>query len=120
MTETELLWSAIGRAPHVLPHVRIFRREIYSGATATGGYIKIGRPGQGDAYWMARGVTRYYGEIEAKSHRGVLGEKQVKWRAFCADMGIPHLIWKARKGETPDATVARWLEELREKIHAVP
>jgi len=118
MNETELLWLAIGRVPYFLPRVRVFRREIYSGKTATGGYIKIGRPGQGDAYWMAdRDVhANWYGEIEAKSAIGQYRAAQVNWRTFCGDRSIPHITWRVGKKESPDDTVARWIAELKEAV----
>jgi hypothetical protein len=111
MTEAELLTRAMARVPYVFPNVRVFRREIYHGVTLSGHHVKIGRPGQGDAYAYVRGGRIV--EIEAKSAKGRLRESQIAWRTFCQSFGIPYVVWRALKGEAPEATVERWCEQLR-------
>ncbi len=113
MTETDLLNLLIERAPHALPHVRIFRRNILNVETKLGFRARNGIKGQSDAYAYTRGGKVV--EIETKAARGTLAEAQKAWRTFCETWGIPHLVLRARPNEQPDDTVARWIEELRSK-----
>ena len=114
MSEHDLLALFIREAPKALPACRVFRRNIINRSVVIEGrrvHLVNGIPGQGDAYALLRGGRHV--EIETKAAKGRMGEAQIRWRAFCASWGVPHLTLKAHKGETADATVDRWIEELR-------
>lgn len=110
MNETDLLHLFIIRTPFALPDVRVFRRNILNVATLHGFRARNGITGQADAYAITRGGRHV--EIETKAARGRLADEQRSWRAFCADFDIPHLVLRAMRGETPDQTVDRWIDEL--------
>jgi hypothetical protein len=119
LSETDLLHIFIERAPHVLPHVRVFRRNVINRTVTEGDRkftLKNGIKGQADAYALIRGGRHV--EIETKAARGAMREAQERWRDFCLAFAIPHLILKAKKDEAPVVTIERWVEELREIIHA--
>ena len=70
-------------------------------------------------------MVRYLGrhiELETKAARGTLREAQAMWRARCLSPPMnwpplcPHLVLKARKDESPDDTVNRWIEEIRTHV----
>ena len=114
MSEHDLLALFIREAPKALPTVRVFRRNIIRRKVVIEGrpvMLVNGIPGQGDAYALLRGGRHV--EIETKDAKGRMGEAQIRWRAFCASWGVPHLVMKARKDEPSDTTVTRWIEELR-------
>jgi hypothetical protein len=114
-SETDLLWQLIKEAPVSLPDVRVFRRNILNVATVQGFRAVNGIKGQADAYALARGGRHI--ELETKAARGAMRDAQERWRAWCVGWEIPHLVLKAGKRETPDATVRRWIEELRGALH---
>ncbi|MDB4946218.1 MAG: hypothetical protein JWP97_5752 [Labilithrix sp.] len=112
MTETELLNLFFERVPAALPDLRVFRRNVGRFKTFDGDrVVHIGIAGQADAYAIGRGGIHV--ELEGKAARGALMKRQVAWRAWCERWRIPYLVLRARRGETPDETVTRWLEELR-------
>lgn len=114
MSEHDLLALFIREAPKALPCVRVFRRNIIRRKVVIEGrpvMLVNGIPGQGDAYALLRGGRHI--EIETKVAKGRMREAQERWRDFCAAWGVPHLVMQARKDEPADATVARWIEELR-------
>lgn len=114
MTEHDLLALFIREAPKALPDLRVFRRNIINRVVMIEGrkvHLVNGIPGQGDAYALVRGGRHV--EIETKVAKGRMREAQERWRDFCASWGVPHLVMQARKDEPADATVARWIEELR-------
>lgn len=114
MIETDLLKLFIDRAPFTLPMLRIFRRNIIRRKAQIEGrevMLVNGIKGQADAYALVRGGRHI--EIETKSATGKLRAAQERWRAYCLREGIPYLQPRALKGETPDDTVSRWIEELR-------
>ncbi len=110
MNETDLLHTLIERAPHHLP-VRVFRRNIINDVSVRGHRLRNGIKGQADAYAIGRGGKHI--EIETKAARGAMREAQEAWRAWCVSWGIPHLVLKAAKNETPEETVGRWIEEMK-------
>lgn len=119
MNETDLLHHLIQRAPLAIPGVRVFRRNIINRVVEEHGrkfQLRNGIAGQADAYALVRGGTHV--EIEAKAARGVVREAQERWQAFCLEWGIPHLVIRARRGETPDETVTRWIDELRAVVES--
>lgn len=117
MNETDLLHRFIERVPHALPYVRVFRRNVLNVQTIQGFRARNGTKGQADAYALVLGGRHV--EIETKAARGVMADAQIAWRAFCDTFRVPHLVLRARKGEPADATVARWIDELREMIVSV-
>ena len=112
MSETDLLWMFLQAVPREMPHVLAFRRNIIRGATIGKSQSRIsnGIPGQADAYAVARGGKHV--ELETKSVAKQLEPKQRAWRDRCEQLEIPHLVLRANKGEAPEATVARWVDEL--------
>jgi hypothetical protein len=114
MSEHDLLALFIREAPKALPACRVFRRNIIRQTVNRDGrevHLRNGIPGQADAYALLKGGRHV--EIETKSAAGRMRAAQERWRAFCAAWGVPHLVMKARAGEEPADTVARWIEELR-------
>lgn len=111
MRETPLLQLFRHAASMDLPHVRIFRRNIV-GATIEDRFVKAGEKGQCDTYAYIKGGRVI--ELEAKSLRGTLSPKQLVWRDWCRAWGVPWHELRPLPGETPEATVARWVTELRE------
>jgi len=79
-------------------------------AQIEGRFVAAGIKGQADCYAYVRGGRVI--EIEFKSRAGRQGEDQLTWQAFCARWGIPYLLMKPIKGETPEATIDRWCREL--------
>ena len=97
------------RAPHVLPDLRLFRRQIMSGRIE-GRRMSAGIAGQADlyGYWRGGGAV----EIELKSLTGTTTPEQRAWREWCVSWGVPHLVLKPLRNEAVSATVARWLEQI--------
>ena len=105
-------------APDRLPNLRLFRRNV--------GQMKIQRkdgqwymmrfalPGQCDLYGMTRGGQHY--EVELKGPGKKLEPDQVKWRDWCLEWKVPHIVLTAMKGETETETVERWISELENFI----
>ena len=116
MNETDLLHAFRTAVPFALPDVRIYRRNIINARSDKGVRLRNGIKGQADAYAIVRGGLHV--EIETKAARGVLSDEQKAWRDYCLAFDIPYLMPKAKADETPEQTVARWVEELREVIRA--
>ena len=108
--ESDLLALFIERVPYVLPHVRVFRRNIVNTESIHGFRARAGIPGQADAYALVRGGRHV--ELETKAASGRMRAAQEAWRSLCAEMKIPHLVLRGRRGEAPEATVERWVGEL--------
>lgn len=112
MTETELLHLLFQRAPAELPDARLFRRNVGRYKSFDGSrVVHVGVEGQADAYALLRGGRIV--EIETKAARGRMRDAQDRWRAFCDEWGIAHVVLTAPKNATPDEIVREWLEELR-------
>lgn len=117
MNETDLLHHFILRAPLEIPALwRVERRNIINVATVHGARVRNGIKGQADAFALTRGGLHI--ELETKAARGVLAEAQERWRDACQAAGIPHLVLRARRGETPGETVTRWIDELRAVVES--
>jgi hypothetical protein len=120
MSETDLVKSFLLAVPRELPDVLVFERPIIQHATvksnrgAKDWHLNVGVPGQADCYAVGRGGLHV--ELEMKALKGRLGELQKAWRARCLELGIPHLVLRAGKGETAEATVATWVQRLRATI----
>lgn len=114
MTETEILMKFIATVPSVMPHVRVFRRNIVNADVERNGRhfrARAGIKGQADAYAIVTGGGHV--EIETKAAKGRMAEEQKAWRALMLSMRVPHLVLRAHPNEHPDATVERWIKELR-------
>jgi hypothetical protein len=130
VNETDLVKLFVARVPHVLPDCRAFERTIIDAVvillhhfflwlkTRAGEPIKTrlrsGVAGQSDVWILVKGGRHI--EVEAKAARGVMREAQERWKEFCGVWGVDHLIVRAKKGETPEETVDRWVEELRSVV----
>lgn len=123
MNETDLLFKFMADVPRILPHVRVFRREIIrrqqmiSGRSGQSYFVSAGIPGQGDAYAYVRGGRVV--EIEVKAAKGTMREAQKRWREFCVDWRISHIILRAQVCEEPSVTVSRWIDELSALIESL-
>jgi hypothetical protein len=115
MNETDLLHLFIAAAPHTLPDVRVFRRNIINVETIHGFRARNGIAGQADAYAIFRGGRHV--ELETKAARGTMRKAQIAWRAWCERWQVPHLVLRAVKGEQPSDTVVRWIAELGAAVH---
>ena len=114
MSEHDLLTLFIRQAPLRIPSLRVFRRNIINRTVTIEGrkvHLVNGIPGQGDAYALLKGGRHV--EIETKAATGRMRAGQVRWQAFCAAWGIPHLKLQARRDESAETTVDRWIEDLR-------
>ncbi len=110
LNETDLLWAFISQAPKALPSVRIYRRAVVNVQAVQGFRVRAGIPGQADAYALCRGGLHV--ELETKAATGRLEQAQKRWRAFCREFRIPHMVLRAAPDEAPEATVERWIDEL--------
>jgi hypothetical protein len=110
MREIPLMQAFQHAATFALPHVRLFRREVLR-AQIQGRQVKAGIRGQADLYALAHGGLHV--ELEVKALDGRLSPEQKAWRDWCVKGEIPWMLLKPEKGEEPDATVARWVSELR-------
>lgn len=112
--EGDLQQQFLLRAAAELPTLRLFRRNILK-VRVEGRAMRAGIRGQCDLYGYVRGTSRVI-EIELKSTTGTLNEHQQRWRNFCIEWGVDHLVLKARKNETVDLTVSRWIQETRDAL----
>lgn len=118
-SETDLLHIFITRAPHVIPDVRIFRRNVINRVVEIEGRkvtLRSGIEGQCDAYAIVRRGGHV--EIETKAAKGRMREAQKRWREWCQLWEIPHLVLRGRIDEEPESTVERWVTELADKVKA--
>ena len=111
MRELDLGAILTERLPYALPDVLIFRRSILNVETKGGWRARAGVPGQADYYAVTRGGRHV--ELETTAARGRLRPAQEAWRARCEALAIPYRVLRAAPGEAPEATVARWIEEIR-------
>lgn len=119
-TETDLLWAFIRAVPFQLPGVRVERRPILRGAIIGRDRARVscGIAGQADAFAIAPGGRHV--EIETKSARGRLRAAQQRWRAWCRENLVPHLVLRPLPDEAPDVVIARWIAELRAALESMP
>jgi hypothetical protein len=118
MNETDLLHLFIQRTPIAIPTVRVFRRNIINRVVEEHGrkfQLRNGIKGQADAYALVTGGLHI--EIETKSATG-MREAQKRWRSFCEERRIPHLVLRAHRGESSTDTVTRWIDELRAVVES--
>lgn len=117
VSETDLLHRLMVAAPMAIPSLwRLERRNVINVETKFGARVRNGIRGQSDAFALTRSGRHI--EIETKAARGVLAEAQERWRAACLANGVPHVVLRARRAETPEETVNRWIDELRAVVEA--
>jgi hypothetical protein len=80
-------------------------------ADARGHTLHFGQKGQADLYGWRQGGLGI--EVELKAAGGRLTPEQERWRSFCKWWGIEHHVLVARKDETAEETVERWIGELK-------
>jgi hypothetical protein len=76
----------------------------------SGAVVQFALTGQSDLYGILRGGQLI--EVELKNVGKTLKPDQKRWREFCKEWGIPHIVLTARKDETAEQTVERWCGEL--------
>lgn len=111
MTESSLQSALLLAAPASLPSLRLFRRNITK-VKIRGYTVQFGLPGQCDLYGYLKGGQAL--EVELKAAGKGLNPDQKKWRDWCVEWGVPHIVLTGRKEETVEETVDRWIEELRD------
>lgn len=107
-TERELQAALLLAAPRRIPTLRLFRRNVAT-VKIDGRTVRAGIKGQADLYGYFRGGLGI--ELELKAF-GRLSPEQLQWQAFCKEWGIPHLVLRAREGESVGETVERWCSEI--------
>lgn len=111
--ESKLQALLLIAAPERFPDLRLFRRNV--GAAKIRGFtVRFALPGQCDLYGMTRGGQHY--EVELKGPGKKLEPDQVKWRDWCLEWKVPHIVLTAMKMETETETVERWISELENFI----
>ena len=115
MNELAYQHAFIAAAPYHLP-ARLYQRNIINTQTIHGTRVRNGIKGQADIECIVFGGLHI--ELEAKAIKGRLSPQQLKWQAFCHRNDIPHLVVRVAPDETPDQTIARWIEELRTCIES--
>ena len=111
MIESEMRRALLAAAPHALPNVRLFARNVGFFKLQTGHGFKAGIKGQADIWGFLRGGKSI--ELELKTKRGKLSPDQERWRDFCLEWGVIYLLLEARDDANP---IARWVEEIRHAI----
>lgn len=102
------------RLTQEIPAVRAFVRSVGVFELEDGRVFKAGLKGQCDLYAVARGGLHL--EIELKAEKGRLSKEQMAWRDFCREWGVPWLLLQPTRGETVEATLARWIDEVRDLL----
>lgn len=110
--ESQLQAALLLEAPASIPELRLFRRNITK-ARIRGYVVHFGLPGQCDLYGLVRGGGHLEIELKAAGKRIVPESDQDKWRTWCLEWEIPHIVLTGAKEETVEQTVIRWRDELR-------
>lgn len=110
MNEKNLMNLFHLKASKAMRDVTLFRRNIGQARMPDGRVVRFGQPGQSDIWGVRRGGLHF--EIECKAAGGRLSTEQKRWRDWCGDWSVLYLTLEARKGESPEQTVERWLGEL--------
>lgn len=108
--ESQLQVKLLIEAPTRLPALRLFRRNVGAAKMHGNFVVQFGIKGQCDLYGLTRGGRHV--EVELKSSKKYLSSEQKAWQAWCAEWEVPHVVLKAKEGETVDQTVSRWCLEL--------
>lgn len=109
--QAHLLLALPGR----FPNVRFFRRNTAKITVAGKGGLpdrtmRFAVPGQCDLYGISRDGKHI--EVELKNIGKKLEPDQVRWKTWCDEWKIPHIVLTAQKNETDAQTVERWCGEL--------
>jgi hypothetical protein len=116
MIESEYMRKLLVRASSEIPNLRLFRRNVGALKVSERRMFRSGIPGQCDLYGYERGTGRVV-EIEIKNVRGRLTQAQERWRDWCREWGIPWVLCDVSLLDpSPDATVTRWIEQIREAM----
>ena len=110
--ESTLQSALLLAAPGELPNVRFFRRNV-GVAKMRGATVSFAVAGQCDLYGLVKGGRAL--EVE-RIATGTLKPDQRDWRDWCVAWSVPHIVLKAKKDETVEQTVSRWIVELRALI----
>lgn len=110
MIESDYQRLLLLEAPKRLPNIRLFPRRI-AAVQIEERFVSFGIKGQADVQAILKGGQLI--ECELKALGGSLTPEQKVWRDFCKMWNVPWLLLKPLKGEEPEATVARWCEEIR-------
>lgn len=111
--ESQLQTAMLLAAPACLPSLRLFRRNVGEAKMRSGHTVNFGIAGQCDLYGFLRGGRVVEVELKAAGKKIKPGSDQDKWRTWCLEWGVPHIVLTGRKEESVAETVARWIEELR-------
>lgn len=103
----------LGTIPYKIPTLRLFVRPIVNSEVTRNGktfHVRAGIKGQCDLYGIVEGGGHI--ELELKAAKGRLSPEQETWMALMRRMGVPCLVLKSEKDETPEETVNRWISEI--------
>ena len=109
--------------------MRFFIRNV-GAIEVDGRMFRTGIKGQSDVYGYVRGsdgssnvadIPRFAipFEVELKNVRTRETEEQTAWAMFCQQWGIPRLMLRALRGETPEKILSRWTSETGVFLHAL-
>ena len=99
--------------PTSFPDWRFFRRNSGLVPMADGRRFRSAVPGQCDLYAIQFETGRHV-EIELKNAGKKLSKEQENWRLWCLAWSVPYaLLTVSRDDASPEATVSRWIGELR-------
>ena len=116
MTENQLRVAFIALACRKLPDVKLFVRNV-GVFRVEGRAFRAGIRGQADIYGYERGTGRGI-EIELKSSTGRWRPGQQEWRDWCREWGVPWLLLRGTRLESPEEIVTRWVSELAAYLEA--
>ena len=108
--ETKYQAALLKLAPFEIASLRLFHRTI-SKIKIEGRVIKQGIKGQADLYGIVDGGGHI--EVELKWIGGTLEPEQETWRDWCLERKIPWLLLEVWKEEEKEATLTRWIAELK-------
>lgn len=114
--ESDLQAAFLLAAPAALPKLRLFRRNvskirILDPISNRSRVVRFALPGQCDLYGIVQGGEHF--ELELKSATGSLDEDQRRWKAFCEEWRVPYFLLKAKRDESKEQTVGRWIHEIQ-------
>lgn len=116
MIENELRRHYVAAMTKARLDARLYIRNVGKFELSTGGRFHAGVAGQADVWGWVR--TRKNGfdrpvpvEIELKNLRTPHSDAQKNWAECCATWGVPFLLLRAERLETPDGTIERWVRE---------
>lgn len=96
--------------PRELPWLRLYRRMVGT-AEVRGRMVSFGIKGQFDLYGFTDKGEHV--EVELKAAGGKCSDEQFAWLMSLQDGWAICTVLHARRDESLDATIKRWLYELR-------